>query len=336
MQDSKKARRELLLGVAFISPWIVGFLCFTFYPIIASAYYSFCEYRVLSPPHWVGFRNYVELFTDREYFLTSLANTAFMFLEMPLALVMGLAIALLLNMKLKGMAWFRTLYYIPSVVPTVASSILWLWLLNPDYGLVNKLVNRGIDWANRLVNWGIDCVNMVVGWSGLSWTHVHIPNFIGAWYNSPAWAKPGFIVMDLWAVGGSMIIYLAALQGVPQHLYEAADLDGANAWEKLKNVTLPSISPVIFFTVVLGLIGTFQYFTQAFVISGSSAAAGNVGGPENATLFYALYLYQNAFQYFRMGYACAMAWVLFLLTLLASLVIFRSSARWVYYEGGDR
>jgi multiple sugar transport system permease protein len=337
MEQSPKARRELLLGLAFVSPWIIGFLCFTLYPILASAYYSFCEYRVLSPPHWVGIRNYVELFTDREYFLASLVNTAFMFLEMPLALILGLAIALLLNMKLRGMAWFRTLYYIPSVVPTVASSILWLWLLNPDYGLVNKALSLNPGGRlERLINGAISNANLLLGSSLMSWAHIHIPTFVATWYNSPAWAKPGFIVMDLWAVGGSMIIYLAALQGVPQHLYEAADLDGASAWAKLWNVTIPSISPVIFFNVVLGLIGTFQYFTQAFVISGSSAAAGNVGGPENATLFYALYLYQNAFQYFRMGYACAMAWVLFILTLLASAVIFRSSARWVYYEGGDR
>jgi multiple sugar transport system permease protein len=303
VSESPRARRDLWLGLAFVSPWIVGFVIFTFYPILASLYYSFCEYRVLSPPHWVGLRNYIELFTDREYFLQSLLNTAFMFLELPLALILSLAIALLLNMKLRGMAVFRTLYYIPSVVPTVAASILWLWLLNPDYGLVNKTL--------ALVN---------------------IP--ASSWLNDRTWAKPGFIVMDLWAVGGSMIIYLAALQGVPQHLYEAADLDGASAWDKVWHVTLPSISPVIFFNLILGVIGTFQYFTQAFIMTGGGG--GNAGGPANATLFYALYLYQNAFQYFRMGYACAMAWVLFILTMLAALIVFRSSARWVYYEGEDK
>jgi multiple sugar transport system permease protein len=302
--ESPRARRDFWLGVAFVSPWIVGFLIFTLYPILASFYYSFCEYRVLSPPHWVGLRNYVELFTDRDYFLQSLINTAFMFLELPLALVLSLLIALLLNQKLRGMAFFRTLYYIPSVVPTVASSILWLWLLNPDYGLVNKTL--------ALVN---------------------IP--ASSWLNDRTWAKPGFIVMDLWAVGGSMIIYLAALQGVPQHLYEAADLDGATGWDKVRHVTLPSISPVIFFNLILGVIGTFQYFTQAFIMTGSGGS-GNVGGPANATLFYALYLYQNAFQYFRMGYACAMAWVLFLLTMIAALIVFKTSARWVYYEGGEK
>ena len=296
-----KQARATLLGLGFVSPWLLGFLVFTLYPIFASLYYSFCDYRVLTPPHWVGLRNYVELFTDKEYFLQSLWNTVFMFLELPIALAMGLAIALLLNQKLRGMALFRTLYYIPSVVPTVASAILWLWLLNPDYCLVNKT---------------------------LAW--LHLP--VSAWLTDRVWAKPGFIVMDLWSVGGSMIIYLAALQGVPVHLYEAADLDGATGWDKLRHVTLPAISPVIFFNLILGVIGTFQYFTQAFVMGGG----GTAGGPANATLFYALYLYQNAFQYFRMGYACAMAWALFALTLGASFIVFRSSARWVYYEGGER
>ncbi len=291
-----RERRGLLLGLAFVSPWLIGFLIFTLYPICASLYYSFCDFRVLSPPRWVGIRNYTDLFSDHDYFLPSLWNTFYMFLELPLGLVIGLAIALLLNLKLRGMAWFRTLYYIPSVVPTVASAILWLWLLNPEYGLVNK---------------------------SLLFLHLPAP----AWLSDRAWSKPGFIVMDLWSVGGSMIIYLAALQGVPVHLYEAAELDGATVWDKMRHVTLPAISPVIFFNLILSVIGTFQYFTQAFVMTGGA------GGPAKSTLFYALYLYQNAFQYFRMGYACAMAWVLFVLTLFASFIVFKTSAKWVYYEG---
>lgn len=304
-REIRHRRRETFLGLGFVSPWLIGLLVFTLYPILASLYYSFCEFRVLSPPKWVGMRNYVELFGDKEYFLRSLWNTAFMFVELPLALVLSLLIAILLNQKLKGMAIFRTLYYIPSVVPTVASSVLWLWLLNPDYGLVNK----------TLALFGMPA---------------------SAWLSDPKWAKPGFIVMDLWAVGGGMIIYLAALQGVPQPLYEAAELDGATWWAKLRHVTLPAISPVIFFNLILGVIGTFQYFTQAFVMSGASgpdAGSGRTGGPANSTLFFALYLYQNAFQFFRMGYACAMAWVLFVLTLLAAWLVFKTSAKWVYYEG---
>jgi multiple sugar transport system permease protein len=300
MRNSKRARRDFWLGIAFISPWLVGFFALTLYPVLASLYYSFCEYRVLSPPRWIGLRNYIELFSDHDYFLPSLANTAFMFIELPIGLALSVAIALLLNQKLRGMAFFRTLYYLPSVVPTVAASILWLWLLNPEYGLVNKT---------------------------LEWLHLPTTE----WLQSPVWSKPAFIVLDLWMIGGGIVIYLAALQGVPEHLYEAAELDGASPWRKTWHITLPAISPVIFFNLILGIIGTFQYFTQSFLMTGSPP-----GGPANSTLFYALYLFQNAFTYFRMGYAAAMAWVLFLLTLLATLLVFRSSARWVYYEGETR
>ncbi|MGC8666666.1 MAG: carbohydrate ABC transporter permease [Chthonomonadales bacterium] len=292
-----RATRDLLMGLAFISPWLVGFLALTLYPIGASLYYSFCEYRVLSPPHWVGLRNYMELFSDTDYFLPSLYNTVFMFIELPIATVISVGVALLLNQKLKGMALFRTLYYLPSVVPTVASAILWLWLLNPQYGLVNKTLQ-----------------------------FLHLPTT--EWLQSPVWSKPAFIILDLWMVGGGVVIYLAALQGVPTHLYEAAEIDGAGPWTRTWHITIPAISPVIFFNVVLGIIGTFQYFTQTFIMTN--------GGPANSTLFYALYLFQNAFAYFRMGYACAMAWVLFLLTLAATLIVFRSSTRWVYYEGETR
>jgi multiple sugar transport system permease protein len=296
----RRSRREVGLGLAFISPWLVGFLILTLYPILASLYFSFCEYRVLSPPHWVGTRNYVELFTDHDYFLPSLRNTAFMFLELPLSLALSLAIAILLNQKLRGMAFFRALYYLPSVVPTVATAVLWLWLLNPQYGLINKTL-----------------------------AFLHVPTV--EWLQSPIWSKPAFILLDLWSVGGNMVIYLAALQGVPRHLYEAAEIDGAGAWRRTWHITLPAISPVILFNTILSIIGTFQYFTQSFMITGNPP-----GGPANSTLFFALYLYQNAFNYFRMGYAAAMAWVLFLLTLLATLIVFKSSARWVYYEGDQR
>ncbi len=298
--SQRRQSRSTLIGLAFISPWLAGFIILTLYPICASLYYSFCDYRVLSPPHWVGLRNYVELFTDKDYFLPSLKNTAFLFIELPLSLALSLAIALLLNQKLRGMALFRALYYLPSVVPTVASSILWLWLLNPQYGLVNKTLEL-----------------------------FHIPT--SPWLQSPLWSKPAFIVLDLWTVGGGMVIYLAALQGVPRHLYEVAELDGASAWRKTWHITLPAISPVIFFNTILGIIGTFQYFTQSFLMTGSPP-----GGPANSTLFYALYLFQNAFSYFRMGYASAMAWVLFILTLAATLIVFKTSARWVYYEGESR
>ncbi len=293
-------KRNQIRGIGFISPWLAGFCILTLYPILASLYYSFCQYTVLKPPKWVGFRNYVELFSDKDYFLPSLANTAFLFIELPISIAASVGIAILLNQKLRGMSIFRTLFYLPSVVPTVASAVLWMWLLNPEYGLVNRTLQ-----------------------------FLHLPT--SQWLQSPVWSKPAFIVMDLWTIGGGMVIYLAALQGVPNHLYEAAELDGASAWRKTWHVTLPAISPVIFFNLILGIIGTFQYFTQTFMMTGTPP-----GGPANSTLFYALYLFQNAFAYFRMGYASAMAWVLFLLTLLATFLVFRSSARWVYYEGEQK
>lgn len=286
--------REQRLGLLFISPWLIGFLLLTVYPVFATLYLSFTDYKVLSPPRWVGWDNYKNLLTDMDYFWPSLGNTLFFFMELPLALVLGLAMALLLDMKLRGMAFYRTLFYIPSIVPVVANAMLWLWLLNPEYGLINVTLRA-----------------------------LHLPG--PTWLASPLWSKPALIIMDLWAVGGGMVIYLAALQGVPQTLYEAASLDGANWLQRLRHVTLPAISPVIFFNLIMGVIGTFQYFTQTFVMTR--------GGPDKSTLFYALYLYQNAFEYFRMGSACAMAWMLFLITLVATLLVFKTSARWVYYEG---
>ena len=293
---ARAERRRLVTGLLFISPWIVGFLVFTLGPILVSLYLSFCDYRVLTGPHWVGLGNYRQLAADA-YFWRSLGNTAFMFIELPLSIIVGIALAMLLNAGVRGQPAFRTIFYLPAVVPTVASAMLWLWIFNPDIGLANTLLDQA-----------------------------HLPTL--GWLVDAATSKPSFIVMDLWAVGGGMIIYLAALQGVPQHLYEAAEIDGANAWQRTWHITLPSISPVIFFMVVTGVIGFFQYFTSAYIMTSPR------GGPEHSTLFYALYLFQNAFEYFKMGYACAMAWILFFISLVATLVVFRSSARWVYYEEG--
>ncbi|MCC6443184.1 MAG: sugar ABC transporter permease [Armatimonadetes bacterium] len=297
MKLRRSEARAVGLGLLFISPWLAGFLLWTLYPILTSLYYSFCDYRVVAPPRWIGLGNYRALMGDSEYFWRSVANTAFMFLELPLSLVMSIAVALLLNRKMRGMAFYRTLYYLPAVVPTVASSVLWMWLLNPEYGLANAALSR-------------------LGMPPLGWL------------TDPQYSKPSFILMDMWGVGGGIVIYLASLQGVPQHLYEAAEIDGASPWRKTLHITLPMLTPVIFFNLIMGVIGTFQYFTQTFIMTG--------GGPENSTLFYALYLFQNAFQFFRMGYACAMAWILFLLTLIATLLVFRTGSRWVYYEGDAR
>lgn len=291
-------RRRLWQGLLFVSPWLIGFVIFTLYPILASLYWSFCDYRVLTPPRWIGLANYTALLGDHDYFLPALGNTLFMLLGLPPALILGVAMALLLNQKLPGMGFFRTVYYLPSIMPTVAVAVLWLWVLNPEYGLLNSVLGPA------LKPFGVPPPG---------------------WLTDPAWSKPAFILMDLWGVGGSVVIYLASLQGVSTQLYEAAELDGAGAWGKTLHVTLPQISPVIFYNLVLGVIGVFQYFTQTFVMTN--------GGPQNSTLFYALHLFYNAFRDFRMGRACAMAWILFIVTLAATALVFRSSARWVYYEG---
>ena len=293
-------RRNLRNGLLFASPWIVHLIVFIAYPIAASFYYSLCSYDTLRPPRWVGLENYRILFTEDPLFWTSVWNTLYMVaLGLPVSMVISLGIALLMNQKLKGMAFYRTIYYLPSITPVVATSILWLWLLNPEMGLVNN----------------------VLGKAGVAGP---------GWLASPQWAKPGLILMGLWGAGGGMVIYLAGLQDVPTQLYEAASLDGAGKVAQFRHVTLPMLSPVILFNLIMGLIGSFQYFTQAYVISNGT------GGPQDSTLFYALHLFGRAFLDFRMGYACAMAWVLFLVTLLCALAVFRSSARWVYYGGEAR
>ncbi len=283
------------LGIAFVSPWLLGFLIFTLGPVLVTFGLSLTEYRVLTPPRFVGIDNYIQLLTDKEYFWPALGNTLFLFLELPVALILGLALALLLDQKVKGMTFYRTVLFLPSIVPYVASALLWRWLLNPEYGLINQ---------------------------GLRSIHVAGPT----WLQSPIWSKPAIILADLWGVGGSMIIYLAALQGVSPSLHEAAELDGAKGFGKLWHVTIPAISPVILFNAIMGMIGTFQYFTQAFIMTDGK------GGPDKSTLFYALQLYKDAFENFRMGTASAMAWILFVITLIATGILFRTSARWVYYE----
>ncbi len=290
-----KQTRELLKGLAFASPWIIGFLVFTAYAVAASLYFSFCRYDILSPPQWIGIRNYSRLILDDEVFRSSLWNTLYMVIfGLPVWLVGSLSMSLLLNARVKGIAIYRTIFYVPSLVPLVALATLWLWLFNTDIGLINVLLRK-------------------VGIAG------------PGWLSDPAWAKPALILMGLWGVGGSAIIYLAGLQGIPEHLYEAADLDGAGVLQKFLHVTLPMLSPVIFFNLIMGLIGSFQYFTQVYVMTN--------GGPQDSTLFYALYLFNRAFVDLKMGYASAMAWILFLITLVCTLVVFKTSARWVYYEG---
>jgi len=291
---SKQERQKLRLGLAFISPWIVGFLFFTLYPIFSSLYYSFTDYGLFGSPTWVGIQNYVDLFTKDDKFFLSLYNTVFFFLlAMPASVVMAIFLAILLNSKLRGMTFFRSLFFLPTIVPAVASAALWMWILNPQWGLLNTSL--------RLVG-------------------VHGP----PWLSTPDWAKPSLVLVALWTIGSEVIIYLAALQEIPRDYYEAALVDGANAIQRTRFITLPMITPVIFFHLVNGTIWAFQYFTEAYVMTG--------GGPANATLFYALYLYRNAFTSLKMGYASAQAWILFIVVMIATLIIVRSSKGWVYYE----
>ena len=293
-RGSRRARHNRIVGYLFISPWLIGFLVFALYPFLASLFYSLTSYDILTPPRWVGLSNYGLMLKDG-LFWRSLGNTLyFTVFAVPLTTVMAIAIAMLLNMKVRGLAIYRTIFYLPSVVPLVASSILWIWLFNPSFGLLDSFLR-------------------MVGLPAPGWLY------------DEAWVKPALIIMSLWSVGSAIVIYLAGLQGVPQELYEAAGLEGANAWQRTWHVTLPMISPVILFNVVLGLIGSFQYFTQAYVMT--------QGGPNNASLFYALYLYQQAFSYLHLGYASAMAWLLFVLILLATFSVFKTSAKWVYYGG---
>lgn len=301
-----KRRRVSLLGrpefwgYVFISPWLLGFLIFTAGPMLASLYLSFCKYD-LHTLTWVGTKNYEVLLTRDAggLFWKSLTNTAlYVLFSVPIGLTGSLFLAMLLNQKVKGIALFRTLFYLPSLVPAVASALIWQWVFHPDAGLLNY---------------------------GLGKVGVDGPQ----WLQDPKTALTSLIIMSLWGIGGGrMIIFLAGLQGISDELYEASSLDGAGAWHQFRHVTVPMLTPTIFFNLVLGIIGSFQVFTSAYVMTG--------GGPNNATLMYVLYLYRNAFVYFKLGKASAMAWLLFLVLLVFTVIQFKSASKWVYYEGGEK
>ena len=287
--------RENLTGYLFIAPWLIGFLVFTLGPFIQSFYLSFTRYNIVQPPKFIGFANYRMMLFDDELFWKSLWVTIrFALCSVPMVLVIGVLLALLLNSNVRGIAAFRTIFYLPSIIPTVATTSIFMWILNPQVGMVNQILD-------------------LVGIKG------------PAWLSDPTWTPWSLVFMSVWGAGGSMVIYLAGLKDIPTYLYEAATLDGAGPIQKLKAVTLPMLSPVIFFNLVMGIIGTFQYFTQAFMISKGQ------GGPEDSTMFYALYMFQRSWKYMDMGYGSAMAWVLFVLIIFITAVIFRSHTRWVHY-----
>jgi multiple sugar transport system permease protein len=292
------ARRETLTFYLLISPWLIGLLLFVLGPMVASLVLSFTRWDLLSPAKFIGLQNYEKMFARDPLFWQSLKVTAiYTCVYVPVELAGGLILALVLNQRLRFVGVFRTIYYLPSVLPGVAFVVLWMWILHPDVGLINTL---------------------------LSYIGIQGPR----WLADPDWALPALLMMSLWGLGRSMVIYLASLQGIPRHLYEAASIDGANAWHSFWKITLPMLTPTIFFNLVLSVISTFQTFTSAFVATD--------GGPLDSTLFYVLYLFRHAFQYFNMGYASALAWILFLIILALTLLIVRSSGRWVYYEGERR
>ncbi|HEV8245554.1 MAG TPA: sugar ABC transporter permease [Polyangiaceae bacterium] len=288
-------------GLLFCAPWLIGLSVFLVYPLFKALYFSLCDYSVLLPPVFIGFGNYSDLFQDT-LFWKSLYNTSFYAVgAVSLGVLTALSLALLLNTKVKGLAFYRTIFFLPSLMPAVAGAILWLWIYNGESGILNTAIR---------------------GFGDLFGLHIPGP----AWMADPAWTKPAMIFMAVWGAGNSMVIFLAGLQDVPNAIYEAAIIDGASFWQRLIHVTIPMISPVIYFNVIMGIIGGFQAFTQALVMTDAT------GGPERSALFYVLQLYNVGFQDMRMGYACAMAWVLFAIILALTYVATTLSKRWVIYD----
>lgn len=289
-------KQEAIAGFLSVSPWVIGFLLFTLGPILASVYFSFTQWTITRPPEWIGLDNYVRMFTkDPLFWQTLKVTSAFVLMSLPLKLVCGLGLSLLLNLKVPGMNIYRTIFYIPAVISGVAVSLMWMWLLQPDTGVINTLLE-------------------MIGIQG------------PGWFWDPKWALPSVALMSVWSVGGSAVIYLAGLQNIPPHLYEAAQIDGAGRWHSFWKITLPLLTPTLF-QLIVEMIGSFKVFTQAFVIT--------KGGPLKATYFYLFYFYEEAFQNFNMGYASALALFLMIVIMAATLVVNYTSKHWVYYEAGE-
>lgn len=287
-------RRDLRDGLLFTSPFILGVVGLWIGPMIYSLYLIVHKWNMLGPPQFVGLGNFERMLSD-PLVGTSLFNTAYYtFIGVPLQLLVAFVLAVMLNQQIRGIGIYRTVYYLPSITPAVAFAVVWVQILNPEFGVLNEVLS----W------FGIEPIN---------------------WLFDPAWAKPAFIIMTLWLTGFQMLIFLAGLQGVPKELHEAAEIDGANMWRRFLNVTIPIISPIIFFNLIIGIIGSFQVFSSAFIMTD--------GRPQNSTLFVVLYLYRNAFELFKMGYAASLAWLLFLIIMVFTAIQFFFANRWVYYEG---
>ena len=309
-------RRLRIPPWAFVSPWLVGFVLLVGYPFCVSLYWSFCRYDLLRPPEWVGLRNYQRLADELisgGRFGEALWNTCYYaLLAVPLSIALGLSLAVMLSWKLRGQAVYRTLIFLPSVVPVVAASILWLWLLDPQSGLVNYLLRH-------------------MGLPGQGWfSSVREAASPWAWWHGRGGlgSKDALVLMHLWGVGNFMVLYLAALGDISPQLYEAAELDGAGRWQRFWHITLPLVSPVIFFNLVMGIIRAVQAFTQVYIVSQGQ------GAPSGSMLMLSLQLFLSAFKYLDMGYASAMAWTLFVVILVVTWLLFRSSRRWVFYSAG--
>lgn len=293
-------RREAIAGYLFILPWLIGLIVFTAYPILATVYFSFTDYNIIQPPHWVGLSNYTTMFTADTDFWNGVGNSLYYALiSVPLGLAFSLGLALVLNLRARGVGVYRALFYLPALAPSIVATVVFLMLLDPQNGLVNVLLRT-----------------------------VGLP--APGWFEDPSWSKPALIILSLWGAGTAALIFLAGLQEIPQALIEAATIDGAGAWSRFWNVTLPLLSPVVLFNLVMGVIWSFQVFDQAITVGGTT------GDPLGSTLMYMVMIYNNAFRYFSMGYASALSVVLVLAILVVTAVIFRTSRLWVFYEGQQR
>jgi multiple sugar transport system permease protein len=298
---SPKTRRNFWIGISFISLWIIGFLAFNIYPILASLYYSFTEYHIMKPKIWLGLANYALVFQD-PLFIKALSNTLYMIVfGVSLSLILSFFCAILLNLKIRGQSIYRVIYFLPSIVPTVAGTLLFLWVLNPQMGFLHTMLGK------------IGIVS---------------PD----WFKDPFWSKPGLIILNLWGMGQGIVVYLSGLQDVPVSLIESAELDGASWWQRLRYITIPMVSPITLFLLIMGVIAMFQYFAQAYVFAAGSGTMGSVlGSPLHSTLFYSVYLWNVGFMQLNLGYASALGWVMLILIMICTVFLLRSSRRWTYY-----
>jgi multiple sugar transport system permease protein len=295
-------KREARTFYILISPWIFGLIFFTGIPLVWSLYLSFTKWDVLTPPQFIGVENYADMLSDKDFYQSLKVTTVYSLVSVPVRLAIALGLALLLNSATRAVGFFRTAFYLPAVVASVAVAVIWRWLFNPRFGPINGFL-------------------AVIGIDG------------PAWLNDPDYALWALIIMSFWGVGGEMLIFFAGLKGIPDQLYEAAEIDGASKWRKFLNITIPMLSPTIFFNLVMSVIGSFQTFDSAFVIS--TASARDLGSPAGSTLFYVLNIYRQGFSRLNMGYATALAWVLLALLFILTYLINRSSQRWVYTEGAS-